>query len=243
MIADLTVLQEIRSAWNGVEALRERIQLNQSIQDWNRRARRNTASTWVSGDRCVPMSCGSIYWSGHYDLKLRRFCDQLSCMSQSPSTWKEARRLHAWRPEQPGWSQRRFAEALGISAGAVSQWLTRAREGGTAALRRPPSPGAPRRLTAGQRAQLPAGSSGPAVGLPPGCSWSLASSTLRVMPAACAKRSGGAHTGPRDGRASPTQRPWPTGARRPGPPSQGGGDPRAHHPLPTVIQLKNPGFL
>jgi hypothetical protein len=27
MIADLTALQEIRSAWNGVEALRERIQV------------------------------------------------------------------------------------------------------------------------------------------------------------------------------------------------------------------------
>jgi transcriptional regulator with XRE-family HTH domain len=31
--------------------------------------------------------------------------------------WKEARR------KEQGWSQRQIAEALGISEGAVSQWL------------------------------------------------------------------------------------------------------------------------
>ena len=46
----------------------------------------------------------------------------------SPHNWKEARRLQAWHLKQQGWSQRQIAEALGVSEGAVSQWMTRARE-------------------------------------------------------------------------------------------------------------------
>ena len=57
----------------------------------------------------------------------------------------------------PGHGQRDCpATALGVSEAAVSQWLTRAREGGAEALRRRPSPGAPRRLTDEQLACLPA---------------------------------------------------------------------------------------
>jgi transposase len=56
---------------------------------------------------------------------------------------------------QQGWSQRRSAAALGVSEGAVSQWIRRAREGGPAALQQRPRPGAPRRLTADRRARLP----------------------------------------------------------------------------------------
>jgi transposase len=56
---------------------------------------------------------------------------------------------------QQGWSQRQIAAALGVSEGAVSQWMTRAREGGLEALRQRPRPGAPRRLTADQLARLP----------------------------------------------------------------------------------------
>ena len=47
--------------------------------------------------------------------------------------WKEARRFQAWHLKQQGWSQRQIAEALGVSEGAVSQWMRRARE----AARRP----------------------------------------------------------------------------------------------------------
>ena len=68
---------------------------------------------------------------------------------------REARRLQAWRLRQQGRSQRRSAEALGVSDGAVSQWITRARSGGVDALRHRPPPGAPGRLTATQRAPLP----------------------------------------------------------------------------------------
>jgi transposase len=76
-------------------------------------------------------------------------------MNRSPTNWKEVRRLQAWHLKQQGWSQRQIAEALGVSQGAVSQWMTRAREGGPEALRRRPPPGAPPRLTPAQLAQLP----------------------------------------------------------------------------------------
>jgi transposase len=49
-----------------------------------------------------------------------------------------------------------MAEALGGSDAAVSQWMPRARVGGTEALQPRPSPGAPRRLSAEQLAPLPA---------------------------------------------------------------------------------------
>ena len=76
-------------------------------------------------------------------------------MNHSPTNWKEARRFQAWHLKQQGWSQRQIAEALGVSEGAVSQWMTRARQGGSEALRHRPPPGAPRRLSAEQLAQLP----------------------------------------------------------------------------------------
>ena len=76
-------------------------------------------------------------------------------MNRSARTWKEARRLQAWHLKQQGWSQRQIATAMGVSEGAVSQWMTRAREGGLEALRHRPPPGAPRRLSAEQLARLP----------------------------------------------------------------------------------------
>ncbi len=76
-------------------------------------------------------------------------------MNQSPQNWKEGRRLQAWQLKQRGWSQRQIAVALGVSEGAVSQWMTRARKGGPEALRHRPSPGAPRRLSCEHLARLP----------------------------------------------------------------------------------------
>ena len=54
-----------------------------------------------------------------------------------------------------GWKQCQIARALGVTAGAVSQWLKRARTAGREALRRHPPPGRRPKLTAEQRAQLP----------------------------------------------------------------------------------------
>jgi transposase len=77
-------------------------------------------------------------------------------MNGSPTDWKEARRLQVWHLKQQGWSQRQIADTLSISEGAVSQWMTRAREEGPEALRHRPRPGAPGRVTTDQLARLPA---------------------------------------------------------------------------------------
>ena len=69
---------------------------------------------------------------------------------------REGRRRRAWELNEQGWKQQDIAAALGVTGGAVSQWLTRAREQGVEALRRHPAPGRPPRLTPEQRAQLPA---------------------------------------------------------------------------------------
>src|SRR5919107_60845 len=76
-------------------------------------------------------------------------------MEPIAQNWNEARRRQAWRLKQQGWPQRQIAEALGVSEGAVSQWLKRAREAGPDALRPLPPPGPPRRLPAEQLARLP----------------------------------------------------------------------------------------
>src|SRR5215203_5281722 len=79
-------------------------------------------------------------------------------MGQAPGRakeWREERRLRAWALKAKGWSQQAIAEALGVTPGAVSQWMRCGREGGVEALRRRPRPGAEPKLTAEQRAQLP----------------------------------------------------------------------------------------
>src|SRR6187431_2243510 len=70
--------------------------------------------------------------------------------------WREGRRLRAWELKQAGWTQPAIAEALGVTAGAVSQWMRRGREGGIAGLKRRSRPGPARKLTDEQRAQVPA---------------------------------------------------------------------------------------
>ena len=77
-------------------------------------------------------------------------------MHAPPRDWKEGRRLRALELFEQGWKQVRIAEALGVTRGAVSQWLKRAREGGREALRHRPLPGRQPRLSPEQRAQVPA---------------------------------------------------------------------------------------
>lgn len=72
-----------------------------------------------------------------------------------PEDWKEGRRLRALDLYEAGWKAIRIAEALGVTRGAVSQWLKAARAGGREALRRRRLPGKTPKLTAEQRAHLP----------------------------------------------------------------------------------------
>jgi len=72
-----------------------------------------------------------------------------------PTTWLEGRRLRAWELYEQGWKQIAIAAALGVTRGAVSQWIKRGTAGGREALRHHPAPGAAARLTAEQRAQIP----------------------------------------------------------------------------------------
>jgi transposase len=76
-------------------------------------------------------------------------------ISKPTTDVREWRRLRAWELAQQGWKQRAIATALGVTEGAVSQWLKRAREGGRDSLRRRIAPGPPSRLTDEQRAHLP----------------------------------------------------------------------------------------
>ena len=74
-----------------------------------------------------------------------------------PHDWKEGRRLRAWELSQQGWKQKEIAAALGVSKGAVSQWLSRAKAEGIEGLRRHPAPGPQPKLRAEQLAQLAQG--------------------------------------------------------------------------------------
>lgn len=75
-------------------------------------------------------------------------------LSHHATDWREGRRFRAWELLQEGWKQKEVAKALGVSEGAVSQWVKRAEQGGVEALWwRKPS-GAPPRLTMPQREHL-----------------------------------------------------------------------------------------
>jgi transposase len=76
-------------------------------------------------------------------------------LSSEATNWREGRRLRALELKERGWKQRHIADALGVSEGAVSQWMKRAREEGVEGLRHKPPPGAPSRLSEDQRAKLP----------------------------------------------------------------------------------------
>ncbi len=68
-------------------------------------------------------------------------------LSSQATDWREGRRLRAFELKQEGWKQQEIADALGVSKGAVSQWMKRAREEGVEGLRHKPPPGATPRLS------------------------------------------------------------------------------------------------
>ena len=72
-----------------------------------------------------------------------------------PTDWREGRRLRAWDLHQQGWPQKQIAVALGVTQGAVSQWIARGRADGPDALRNRSRKGATPKLTEEQRERLP----------------------------------------------------------------------------------------
>jgi transposase len=75
-------------------------------------------------------------------------------LSSQASNWREGRRLRAFELKERGWKQTEIADALGVTEGAVSQWMQRAREEGVEGLRHKPPPGATPRLSEQERARL-----------------------------------------------------------------------------------------
>lgn len=69
--------------------------------------------------------------------------------------WKERRRWRALDLKHDGWTHHEIAEALGVTKGAVSQWMTRVSTEGEASLMARPHIGATSKLTAQQRDQIP----------------------------------------------------------------------------------------
>jgi transposase len=73
---------------------------------------------------------------------------------QVPRDWKEARRQRAFVLAAKGWKQRRIAEALGVTEGAVSQWL-RGRDCKLQPWRTRPRSGRPLKLETEKLESLP----------------------------------------------------------------------------------------
>jgi transposase len=70
--------------------------------------------------------------------------------------WREERRKRAWNLKEQGWKQKDIAVALGVTEGAVSQWIKRGKQEGEEGLKAHPPKGGTPRLSQEQRAQLPA---------------------------------------------------------------------------------------
>ena len=76
-------------------------------------------------------------------------------LSNRSKDWREGRRFRAWELKEKGWKQQKIAEALGVTKGAVSQWLKKAKAGGVETLRHRKQTGAPSRLIPSQKSELP----------------------------------------------------------------------------------------
>lgn len=74
---------------------------------------------------------------------------------KASTTWKEQRRFRAIELKRLGWKRSEIAAALGVTKGAVSQWMHVLREHGAEGLRAQPHPGRPPELTSAQKRLIP----------------------------------------------------------------------------------------
>lgn len=68
---------------------------------------------------------------------------------------ERGRRKRAFELRELGWSESEIAKALGVTQGAVSQWLSRGSSDGEPAWVTKPRPGRPAKLTEPQRLMIP----------------------------------------------------------------------------------------
>src|SRR4051812_24944901 len=99
------------------------------------RTRKISATASSTSILLIPAERSKAIWPRWYTRRMTPY-------TPPPKDWREGRRLRAWDLHAAGWKQRDIAAALGVSEGAVSQWLRRGREGGVAALRHRRPPGA-----------------------------------------------------------------------------------------------------
>jgi predicted transcriptional regulator len=55
--------------------------------------------------------------------------------SSQARDWREGRRLRAFELKERGWKQTHIADALGVTEGALSQWMKRATQEGVEGLK------------------------------------------------------------------------------------------------------------
>lgn len=79
----------------------------------------------------------------------------MTIIRASTQDWKEIRRWRALDLKQGGWKQKDIAEALGVTPGAVSQWMTAVQTHGQEALYARPHPGTTPRLSEAQKRLIP----------------------------------------------------------------------------------------
>jgi transposase len=75
--------------------------------------------------------------------------------TKSSTSWKEQRRLRAYEMKGQGWKQCDIASALGVTKGAVSQWIGNSDQEGEQVLQAKPHTGRPAELTVDQKRDIP----------------------------------------------------------------------------------------
>ena len=73
--------------------------------------------------------------------------DDMSKKKINQTDWKEQRRFHALKLKKIGWKQSEIADAMKVSKGTVSQWISKAEAKGIQSLRIQSPPGRPPGLT------------------------------------------------------------------------------------------------